>query len=255
MEIEILGAHNLESTDTRLVTLLIDGVLAVDAGSLTSGLTLEAQANIEAILLSHRHFDHIKDVAIFGLATAVFGPTPVYATADVLEALSTHITNGILFPDFTKAPSAESPSLEFRTLEPLKTVDILGYKVTPRPCNHSVPSHGFEIEKDGKTLFYTSDTGPGLGPLWETISPQLLITELTGPNRLREWLNKSGHLTPAQLLDEMKEFERLKGFLPEVILVHFNPYWRDEVETELEAVAAELDTPVTGAWEGMKIEL
>jgi ribonuclease BN (tRNA processing enzyme) len=255
MEIEVLGAHNLESAETRLVTLVIDGVLAVDAGSLSSGLSLAAQEKIEAILLSHRHFDHIKDVATFGLATAILGTTPVYAPADVLEVLGAHITNDILYPDFTHSPSPESPSLAFHPLELRRPEDILGYKVTPHPVNHGAPTVGYEIERDGKCLFYTSDTGPGLSSLWESISPELIITDVTGPNRFKEQLNRTGHLTPEQLLEEMREFGRLKGYLPEVVLVHFNPYWREEVEEELEAVALELDTPITAAWDGMKIDL
>ena len=255
MEIKILGAHNLESAGTKLVSLLIDGVLAVDAGSLSSGLTLAAQEKVGAILLSHRHFDHIRDVATFGLATSLFGTTPVYAPSDVLEVLAAHLTNGIVYPDFTRSPSPESPSLEFHSLEPYKAQNIVGYSVTPVPVRHGVPTVGYEVSKDGKSLLYTSDTGPGLDYLWGFLSPQLVITEVTGPNRLEEWLNQAGHLTPRQLLEELKGFERLKGYLPEVVLVHFNPYWRQEVEEELEAVARQLDTPITAAWDGMEIDL
>ena len=69
MRVRVLGAHQLETRDTRLTSFLVDGVLAVDAGSLTSGLTLEEQESVEAILITHQHFDHCRDLLTFGLNT------------------------------------------------------------------------------------------------------------------------------------------------------------------------------------------
>ena len=46
MDITILGAHNTESEKTRLTSLLIDDVLAIDAGALTSSLSFGAQQNL-----------------------------------------------------------------------------------------------------------------------------------------------------------------------------------------------------------------
>ena len=60
MELRILGSHNMESRDTRFETYLIDGILALDAGGLTCALTFEEQENIQAIVLTHPHFDHIR---------------------------------------------------------------------------------------------------------------------------------------------------------------------------------------------------
>ena len=52
MEIEILGAHNCESRDARLVSLLIDHTLVIDAGSITSSLPVSAQQGTKAVLLT-----------------------------------------------------------------------------------------------------------------------------------------------------------------------------------------------------------
>ena len=51
MQIKVLGAHNLESENTRFCSLLIDGVIAVDAGALTSSLSFTEQQEIEAVLI------------------------------------------------------------------------------------------------------------------------------------------------------------------------------------------------------------
>ena len=68
MHLRILGAHQLESRDHRLTALLVDGRLALDAGSLGRGLTLEEQGRIAAVALTHRHYDHLRDLPTLGMA-------------------------------------------------------------------------------------------------------------------------------------------------------------------------------------------
>ena len=89
MKIQILGAHNCESQDTRLVSLLIDGVLAIDAGALTSSLSFKAQQKIKAILLTHQHYDHIRDIPALGMNSLLQETTiSVYSTRAVRDALA-----------------------------------------------------------------------------------------------------------------------------------------------------------------------
>jgi len=49
VQIQILGAHQLELDGARLTSLLIDGTLVVDAGGLTSVLSLPEQKKIKTI--------------------------------------------------------------------------------------------------------------------------------------------------------------------------------------------------------------
>jgi ribonuclease BN (tRNA processing enzyme) len=67
MKIRLLGAHKLETKETMYVCLLIDDILAIDAGALTSRLSLKAQQKIQALLLSHWHYDHVKDLPAIGM--------------------------------------------------------------------------------------------------------------------------------------------------------------------------------------------
>ncbi len=62
MNIGLLGAHNCESQNTKLLSLLIDDILVVDAGGLTSSLSFAGQQKLKAVLLTHQHYDHIRDV-------------------------------------------------------------------------------------------------------------------------------------------------------------------------------------------------
>ena len=62
MKIKILGAHNTETLRTRHTCLLIDDVLAVDAGALTSHLSARGLERLKAVILTHSHYDHIRDI-------------------------------------------------------------------------------------------------------------------------------------------------------------------------------------------------
>ena len=254
MEVRVLGAHNLESTQTHLVSLLVDGMLALDAGSLASGLSLDEQKAVSAILLTHYHYDHVRDVPAIGLSTA-YSPEPIELCASqvVLEVLSEHLINGILYPDFRQWPP-DSPAMRFRILLPHKFYQIRGYEVLSLPVNHKVPTVGYYVkDSHGKSLFYTGDTSKGLSQCWQTVSPNLLVIEVSGSNGLEEKMTESGHLTPEGLRQELLEFRRIRGYLPDVLTIHFIPMQEEQVRTELAEVAKDLKANINMASRGMRL--
>jgi len=255
MNITTLGAHNCESQNTKLTSLLIDDIIAIDAGALTSSLSFPAQKRLKAILLTHQHYDHIKDIPTLAFNFAMAWATlNIYSTLPVYQALSLILGNK-LYPNFLEFPQ-ENPSLRFTLIEPYQTTQIEGYSVLPLPVNHSTPTVGYQVtSQDGKTVFYTGDTGPGLKDCWQRISPQLLITEVSAPNRFEELYQRRGHFTPNLLKEELASFRELKGYLPQIVLVHLNPGLEDEIKAEIAAIAQTLDHPVTLAYEGMQITL
>ena len=256
MKVQILGAHNIESHDAKCISLLIDDVLAIDAGALTSSLSFSEQQKLNAVLLTHQHFDHIKDIPILGMNFRLHENTiNVYSTQFVHEALSTYVLNHILYPNFMENPP-EKPAIQFELLEPGKTQSIASYSVLPILVNHSVRTVGYQVtSSEGKTIFYTSDTGPGLADCWRRVTPDLLIIEVTALNKYNKFARESGHLTPELLQQELESFHELKGYLPQIILVHMNPLDEKEIETEVTAVAKALNTVIKLGCEGMRIEL
>jgi ribonuclease BN (tRNA processing enzyme) len=256
MKIQILGAHNCESPNTKLISLLIDDVLLIDAGALTSSLSFEAQLKIKAILLTHQHYDHIRDIPALGM-NALFHEASVniYSTQAVHDALATHLLNGSIYSRFLEYPAGD-PIIKFTVIEPNKVQQIAGYSILAVRVNHSVPTVGYQVTSpDGKILFYTGDTGPGLTDCWQYVSPQLLITEVTAPNRYEEDARKLLHLTPALLKEELDHFQKLKGYLPEVVLVHMNPRQEKEIEAEIALINESLSSPIRLAREGMLLSL
>lgn len=256
MNIKLLGAHNCESQNTRFPSLLIDDTIAVDAGGLTSSLSFPAQQKIKAVLLTHRHYDHIKDVPIIAMNFYLSGATiNICATLPVYEALTAHLLDGELYPNFLERPQG-NPAIKFIVIEPHKIEQIEGYSILPVPVNHSVPSVGYQITSpDGSRVFYTGDTGPGLADCWKLVSPQLLIIEVTLPNRYEAFGRESGHLTPGLLEQELVVFRELKGYLPQVAIVHMNPELEEEIRTEIAAVAETLNNPLLLGYEGMQLHL
>lgn len=255
MIIRFLGAHNAESKDTKHVSILIDDVLAVDTGSLTSELSFSEQKKIKAILLTHGHYDHIRGVPVF-IFNHLNLTTNVYATQQTLDILSSHLVDGIIYPKFTgkDPPFLEKPSLKLVPLKPLKPLNIIGYQVLPLQVNHAGGAVGYEItSKDGKKIFYTGDTGPGLSALWEHVAPQIIIMDVTFPNRLDNWAKDAGHLCPKMLKKELEEFRRIKGYFPQVILIHLSPKLEDEIREEVGEVAKELKLTIDIAFEGKKL--
>ncbi len=256
MKIRFLGVHNCESQNTKLTSLLIDDILVVDAGGLTSSLSFEAQEKLKAILLTHQHYDHIRDVPamVFNFAMR-HASIDIYSTLPVYETLTTHLLNGKVYPKFLEWPP-ESPRIRFTVIEPYEAKQIEGYSVFPISVNHSVPTVGYQITSpSGKVLFYAADTGPGLADCWERIAPQLLIIEASAPDRFKEFYKKRGHLTPTLLKQELISFRKLKGYLPQVVVVHLNPGLEKEIKAEIAAVAEDLNHPISVGYEGMQLRL
>lgn len=256
MDIQFLGAHNCESQHSRLVSLLIDGVLAVDAGALASSLSFPAQRQLRAILLTHQHYDHIKDVPSIAFSSYLQGATiDVHSLSAVYEALAAHLLNGRIYSRLLESPES-SPVVRFTVLEPGESEQIEGYDILAIPVNHSTPAVGYQISSpDGKIVFYTGDTGPGLADCWKLVSPQLLITEVTASNRYQKSAEELGHLTPGLLEQELTIFREVRGYLPRTVLVHMTPWLEAEIGAEVAAVAEALDIPISLAYEGMKIHL
>jgi phosphoribosyl 1,2-cyclic phosphodiesterase len=256
MKIRFLGAHMFESKETRLSCILIDGVMAVDAGALTSALSFKEQEAVEYVLLTHGHYDHIRDLPTFALRNENRTVT-VVATSFTLELLTTHWLNGTVYPDLTRRPSAKNPALRLQPIEPFQPLPVGPYEITAIPVNHAIPSVGFKIAAGGgaKTIFFTGDTGPGLDPCWKHVNPQVLIVDTAFSNRAQMLAAKPGHLCPILLREELLAFRKQKGHFPYVVLTHLNPEMEPEIREESRALAVELGIKIQPAYEGLEVIL
>ena len=254
MKIKILGAHNCETREYGHTCFVIDDILAVDAGSLTSNLSMEEQNHLQALILSHRHYDHIRDVTALSTNFYHSGTSiDLYTSSDVVDTLAKHFFTSGIYRDLTGEPLG-NPTLRMHIVEPFQTYNIARYEITPVPVNHFGITNGFKIvSAEGKQIFYTSDTGPGLGECWKISSPEVLIIEVTEDNASGEGTEKPGHLTPNLLKQELVSFKEINGFLPDIVTVHINPRMEEDIKIELSAVADELNCRIAPGYEGMEI--
>ncbi|MEZ4411147.1 MAG: 3',5'-cyclic-nucleotide phosphodiesterase [Polyangiales bacterium] len=243
MRLRVLGCHGGETVKHRSTSFVIDGRLGVDAGATTSMLTLAEQVELDAVLVSHAHLDHVRDLASLAdnRCQAARRPLIVAGTAFTIKALKEHFFNNILWPDFTSIPlvGAEGPTVELRVLDVEQPSDLLGYTVVPAMVSHTIESAGYVVRRGGASLAFSGDTGP-TERFWEVLREvddlRAILQEVSFPDEL-EWLARvSGHHTPSTLRAEFEKFPRRD--IP-WLLYHIKPNFQSRVESEIARLRAD----------------
>lgn len=241
MHLRVLGAHNLESRDTRMESHLIDGRLALDAGGLTRSLSFGEQERIRAVILSHRHFDHVRDLLPLGMAFRDVEETVgVYAIPDTIDFVGRKLLDGSLYPNFVNPATGHDPSYILNPVEFYSEFGVLDYTVKAVPVPHAVPAAGYLISSGDVSLFYTGDAGEGVEAAWEHVRPDVLLSECTFGNDGARSAARAGHLTPATLENALVAFRERWSRLPRVIISHISPPWEPMVRDEMVGVGERL---------------
>lgn len=246
MIIRFTGAHNAESVTTRLAGIVIDGRVALDAGSLTRSLTLEELQGLRHVFLTHRHYDHIRDLPALAYATPLGGTLHVYGLQDTLDALSAHLMNNVIYSAYQDRTGEDgSPRARFHPLEPDKPVTLGDFVVTPRAATHTAPALGFLVSSNERSLYYTGDTAPGFSAHLAASAPDILISEVTYSNAGAEDASRNGHMTPALLRGEVARLVAESGWTPRVIVVHRNPAHDRQIVHEIDVLRSETGWDIT----------
>ncbi len=237
MELRVLGCSGGEAEGYRLTGLLVNGTVAIDAGSLTQVLSVREQVGIRQIFISHSHLDHICTLPFF--TKNIFGhtdvPVEIRALPETLDSLRRHLFNNEIWPDFSVIPNPDNPIIRFSEIRPLETYQVEGLSITPIPVNHLVPCVGYLVEDDHSAFLFTSDTAQ-TDRVYQvanrTRDLRLFITEASFPNE-QAWLAKAAkHLTPEMLGRELK---KLKPDVP-VGVYHLTPGERPIMLPQINAI-------------------
>jgi cAMP phosphodiesterase len=238
VRLRILGCSGGELPRHRTTCFLVDGKLAIDAGALTASLPLEELLEVDDIVLTHSHFDHVKDVPL--LSDLLVGrrrrPVRVHASRACARTLRESVFNDELWPDFTRIPDSRKPVMEIRPFDPERSFKIGRYTIRPVPVDHPVESVGFILSDGRSAIGVSGDTGPTVR-FWKKVNAEkrlrALLVELSFPNALQPLADLSGHLTPRTLAGELAKVER-NGF--PVLLYHLKPAYLGELKAELAAL-------------------
>jgi cAMP phosphodiesterase len=250
VQLQVLGPHGGELPGCRSTCFLVDGVLALDAGALTSTLPLDELVKIDHILLTHSHFDHIKDLPL--LADVLVGrrdaPVTIWANTECIDTLRENLFNNVLWPDFTRIPTAKAPVYRLKSFKSGATVKIGPYTVKSVPVTHPVESCGFIVSDGHSAMAMSGDTGP-TETFWKVLNKRddvkLLLLETSFPNALQALADISGHFTPQTMLAELDKFDRRDC---QVLLYHLKPAFVDVLKREVKAM------PVHVCEEGERFE-
>ncbi len=190
--------------------------------------------DLDAVLLSHFHTDHIADIGVLQHALLIdkmMGiekmPLPIYAhtedkaTADTLTYKSQTV---------------------WEPIEREKSIQIGPFHVKALKTKHSVPCYAYVIEADGKTLAYTADTAyfPELVSFFR--DTHVLLCECNFYEGM-DMAERAGHLTSIQA----GEIARDAG-VQTLILTHL-PHFGDQndlVKQAAKVYKGEIDLARTG---------
>jgi 3',5'-cyclic-nucleotide phosphodiesterase len=246
MDFKVLGCHGGETPKHQCPAFLVDGRVCLDAGSITNMLSLKEQQKLEAVIVSHAHIDHVRDLAMLADTRTQQGgpPLTIASTPGTIAVLKRHFFNDKLWPDFTKIPDPSNRTIVFQTLPLRKISEVCGYQVRPVPVDHTVEAAAYLVSDGDASIAYSGDTGP-TEELWEVLRSEralrALVMEVAFPNEQTRVAKLSGHHTPETLAVELHKLGAHKRDLP-VLLFHIKPVFQRAVEKQLAKIRARNNT-------------
>ena len=224
MEIRVLGCSGGVGVNLRTTTILVDQDILIDAGTGVGDLTMAEMSAIRHIFLTHSHLDHIACLPLLvdTLFDRLSTPITVHAQAVTLDALRQHIFNNVVWPDFTRLPTAEKPVLRFETLQPGGSVTLGQRKIESISVNHTVPGVGYRIESSGGVFAFSGDTTLN-DSFWAGLNARdkldILMVEAAFPNEEIELCRRAGHYCPEMLASDLTKLKHK----PKVYISHNKP--------------------------------
>ena len=190
--------------------------------------------DVDAVVVSHRHFDHFLDIYPYYLArwyASGSEPIPLFAPPGMFEhALP-------LEEDLPKAFSSTA-------VEPGDPFEAGPFRVRTARMRHPVPTLGMRFEADGQALAYSADTGPNQELVDLATGADVLLAEAT-------WLDQPSWADPIHMTAAQAGETARKAGAGRLVVTHV---WPTNPMPVVEQRAAEaFEGEVSLATEGMTV--
>ncbi len=242
MKFTVLGCSGgIGGAKKRTTAFLVDDDILVDCGTGVGDLELDALRRIDHIFITHSHLDHIASIPLLidSVGEGRAFPLTVYAPAETVHILRSHIFNWLIWPDFSAIPDRARPFLRFQPFNVGESIRFGNRVITALPAYHTVPAAAYCLDGGDGQLVYSGDT---------TYCPEL-IAEINRLPRLRHLIVEtafgddqhglalaSRHLCPrllAAMLDEI-------SVSPQVHISHLKPGGGDRIMEQISAYPGRL---------------
>ena len=237
--VKVLGAAGSYSHKSKSASFLIEKNIVIDAGNIIQGMGEEC-CELDHIFISHTHFDHILDLPF--VLESYFEcrqkPLKVYALSENIDKLQDYLFNWSVWPDFQKITlkHSEEEALQFIPVVYGETVTIDDIEITIIEANHTIPTCGFKIQKNGQAFVISSDTylnNTLIDMLNHDKSISSLLIDVSFSSDREELARESKHLTP-KLLEKM--LMHLQRTDVAIYTYHQKPYFTHRIDHELAAL-------------------
>jgi ribonuclease BN (tRNA processing enzyme) len=233
-----IDADGHASPEQRLSCFIVDGRVAIDAGSIALGLSREERETVRDVIITHPHMDHIATLPIF--VDDLFGfleePVRIHATAEVCEIVARDVFNGTVYPPFQNFDNGRTPVMQFVPFRAGEEFHVAHLRVKAVPVRHIVPTVGMILSDGERTIAFSSDTA-STDEFWQLVNDEpridALLIEASFPNFLSKLADTSGHLTPEALGQELR---KLAHSDLDILAMHLKPSFRQQLIDELAAL-------------------
>ncbi len=225
MKVRVLGCSGAIAKDCRTTSFLIDRDVLIDAGTGVGDLTLDEMRGVDHVFLTHSHLDHVAALPLMvdAIAARRTSPVQIHALAGTIAALQTHIFNGVIWPDFSRIPSLESPFISFHEIQTGQTLVLKGKVIEVLPAVHTVPAVGYAITGGTGCWVFTGDTerNPAFWKRVNELEVAMLVIETAFSNREKDLAKLSLHLSPVVLANELDFIAKDKKY--PIYITHTKP--------------------------------
>jgi len=197
---------------------------------------------VDAVVVSHQHPDHCSDLfTAFHAWTYCPEPraaVPLYAPQAVWDQVSGFLDGG--------QGSRLRETFDFRPVWTGEEVEIGELSVSFTEMDHSVPTVGSKWEGEGRSLFFTGDTGPNGNWGEMAAGVDLMLSESAYQERGED--DYPHHLTSAEAGRIAREVAARR-----LVLTHIPPYL--DVSRSVSEAETAFDRPVSVAVPGASFDV